>query len=120
MSAYPSQKMDTMQKNLNPNEPPTSPRWSPLAAWETMEPIHPPTSPSYSPTSPSQLSPREPKREQTHAEWFSETLREILAQRKVDGYVYQFDKKEDDAWFTATLKELVDERTRTGYVYDLE
>ena len=84
------------------------------------EPMHPPTSPSYSPTSPSQMSPREPKREQTHAEWFSETLREILAQRKVDGYVYQFDKKEDDAWFTATLKELVDERTRTGYVYDLE
>ena len=116
MSAYPSQKMDTMQKNLNPNEPPTSPRWSPLAAWETMEPIHPPTSPSYSPSCPSHF----PEREATYAGWFSETLREMLSKRRVDRYVYQFDKDKDDAWFAATFKELVDERTRTGYVYDLE
>ena len=98
--------MDAMQENqMNTNDLPYAP----------TSPLNSPTSPSYSPTSPSNVP-----MEATYAEWFSETYQKILAQRKVDRYVYQFDKAEDDAWFTATLKELVDDRARNGYQYVLE
>jgi hypothetical protein len=128
--------MDAMQENkLNPNEPPTSPVnppanrtlghhitewWKPMMEEdEEDEPWHAPTSPSYSPTSPSNW-PRDPPREQTQAEWFSETLKELLAKRKEDKYVYAFDKQQDDACFTANLQEYIDHNAKIGYVYEMQ
>jgi hypothetical protein len=139
--------MDAMQENkLNPNEPPTSPNKlnpneppNPFANWdgwdtlghnirwwkpmmeedEEDEPWHAPTSPSYSPTSPSNW-PRDPPREQTQAEWFSETLKELLAKRKEDKYVYAFDKQQDDVCFTANLQEYIDHNAKIGYVYEMQ
>ena len=124
-----------MQENqLNPNEPPTSPVnpaenltlgihitdwWRPMMEEdEEDEPWNAPTSPSYSPSSPSHF-PTDPPREATYTEWFSETLREVLAQRKEDRYVYAFDKQQDDACFTANLQEYIDHNAKNGFVYQM-
>ena len=123
--------MDTIQKNLNSNELPTSPVnppdngclhkgdaiwWYPsdedLTVW--------PTTPQFSPTPPELEETYEPLRHATYSEWFSETFQKMLAKRRVDRYVYEFDKDKYDAWFTASFKRMVDARARHGYVYDLE
>ena len=75
-------------------------------------PSYRPTSPSYSPTDPTTWG--FPPQDVTYAEWFSDTYRKMLEQRKKNRYAYQFCKKQHDAWLAATLKELVDERARNG------